>query len=269
MGFSYNPTEFMLITAAQEIEDGDVVVTGQGFPTVAAILAKEFFTPNAILLTEAGMVDYTPVSSPIHIADPTALKSYSYSCDILDIFSVILNRGFVDVSFLGVGQVDKYGNLNSSILGDYAKPRMIMAGAGGAPEFLSYSRKVILTMRSGKFVEKLDYLCSSGFITGGKAREESGHFHIPGGPAALISTKGLFRFDKDTHEMYLAAIMPGVTVQDVQQDIPWKLKISPDLTELLPPTDDQKKFIRRFDPPSALGRRVLMKIMEMNQASRK
>jgi glutaconate CoA-transferase subunit B len=257
----YTGSEIMLITAAREIQDGDLVVVGQGLPMAAAVTAKRFHAPNAILMTEAGMVDFDPFISPIHIADPTCTDGFSYSCDLIDIFTLVLNRGYVDVSFLGVGQIDRYGNINSTVIGDYRKPKLRLGGAGGAPEFLAYSKRAILTMRNGKFVEKLDYVSSPGYLDGGDARERSGHYFPNTGPSVLITTKGVFRFDKETKELYLDMVMPGVTPEEIQADVPWPLKMAEEVKEVIPPSEEEIMFIRSFDPSACMGRSLALKII--------
>jgi glutaconate CoA-transferase, subunit B len=248
--------ELMIYNAALEVHDGDKVVIGQGLPIVACTMAKNFHAPNAVLMTEAGLVDISPYRSPLHIADPTCLKGFSYSCDLIDIFTTILNRGFVDVCFLGVGQVDKYGNLNSTVIGDYANPKMRMMGAGGATDFAVYSKRLILTMRGGKFVEKLDYFTSPGWMEGGDSKKRAG---LPDtGPEVLISTKAVFRFPPPEHELTLVALHPKMTLEDVQKDIPWKLKVAKELKITPVPTQAAIHYIRDFDPTLTAGRRLGM-----------
>ena len=256
----------MLFACAREIEDGDVVVAGQGFPTIAAILAKKFFAPHVTLLTEAGIVDFVAVSPPATVGDVTAMESSAYSCDMLEVFETIVYRGYVDVSILGIAQVDRYGNVNSTVIGDRANPKRMLAGGGGAPELMAYSRKTLLTARSGQIVEHVDYLTSPGYLSGGSERAASPHFHIPGGPSVLATTRGLFRFDPETRELYLAALMPGETVASVQAKIPWQLKVSPELTTLEPPSEDQVLFLRRFAPAASLGRTGVKRLLsQMSQ----
>jgi glutaconate CoA-transferase, subunit B len=246
--------EIMIYNAALEVHNGDKVVIGQGLPIVACSLAKNFHAPEAVLMTEAGLVDIDPYRSPLHIADPTCLKGFSYSCDLVDIFTTILNRGLVDVCFLGVGQTDKYGNLNSTVVGDYTNPKMRMMGAGGAPDFGVYAKRVILTMRGGKFVEKLDYFTTPGWLEGGDSKKRAG---LPDtGPEVLISTKAVFRFPAPEHELTLWSLHPGFKLEDVQKDIPWKLKVSKEIKTTPAPTKAAIDFIRDFDPTLTAGRKL-------------
>ncbi len=251
-------SELMIYNASLEIKDGDVVVMGQGLPMAACPLAKAFHAPNAILLTEAGLVDIAPYRAPLHIADPTCTRGYSYSCDLIDVFTTILHRGFVDVCFLGVGQIDKYGNLNSTVVGDYFQFKMRMMGAGGAPDFALYAKKVVLTMRGGKFVEKLDYFTTPGWLEGGDSKKQKG---LPDtGPEVLISTKAVFHFPKPERELTLVSVHPGVSIEEVEKDIPWKLKKAAQIKTTPVPPPEVIDFIRNFDPASSAGRKLLISL---------
>jgi len=247
-------TELMIYNASLAVRDFDRVMVGQGLPIVACSMAKKFHAPHALLMTEAGLVDIDPYRSPLHIADPTCVKGFSYACDLVDIFTTVLNRGFIDVCFLGVGQVDRFGNLNSTVIGDYHNPRMRMMGAGGAPDFAAYSRRVILTMRGGKFVEKLDYFTSPGWLDGYDSKKRAG---LPdSGPELLISTKAVFRFPAPERELTLVSLHPGVKLEDVQKDIPWKLKLAKEIAITPPPTAEAIDFVRNFDPTLTAGRKL-------------
>jgi len=251
-------SELMIYNASLEIKDGDVVVMGQGLPMAACPLAKAFHAPNAILLTEAGLVDIAPFRAPLHIADPTCTYGYSYSCDLIDVFTTILHRGYVDVCFLGVGQVDKYGNLNSTVIGDYFQPKMRMMGGGGAPDFAAYAKKVVLTMRGGRFMEKLDYLTTPGWLNGGDSKKRAG---LPDtGPEVLISTKAVFRFPPPERELTLVSVHPGVSVKEVEKDIPWKLKKAREIKTTPVPPPEVIDFLRNFDPSSSAGRKLLLSL---------
>jgi len=249
------PDEAMLVAAAKEIKDGDRIIVGQGLGIVAGVLAKVYHQRDVVLLTEAGIVDFNPYRAPFHIADPTCTRGYAYNCDLVDVFSTIAFRGFADVCFLGVAQIDKFGNVNSTVIGDYHKPSMRLSGSGGAPEFLAYSHRSILTMRGGRFVDRCDYVTSPGYLEGGDARYRAG-FPPDSGPGVLISTKGVFRFHPETKEMYLDAVFPYSSVEEVKKDIPWDLQVAPDLKQVELPTEGEIDFIRDFDPMVSVGRRV-------------
>jgi glutaconate CoA-transferase subunit B len=210
-------------------------------------------------MMESGIVDIRPLLSLNNIADAHSARGFSYATDLFSAFTATY-RGFVDVCFLGVAQVDKYGNLNTTVIGDYNKPDMRLPGSGGAADFISYARRTVLTMRGGAFVNKLDYFTSPGYLEGGDSRDKTGLFPIGSGPTALISTKGVFRFDATTKEMYLATIHPGVSLESVRKDIPWNLKASPDLSLTERPTDEEIDFIRNFAPELSAGRELTVEL---------
>ncbi|MCD4677346.1 MAG: hypothetical protein K8S18_15340 [Desulfobacula sp.] len=252
---NYTISELIVSRASKEIKNGEMVVIGQGIAMGAGVLAKRTHAPNLAILTEAGLLGIEPFKVPLHIADPSCTKGFTYSCDMADIFSTVLNRGYVDVSFLGVGQIDKYGNMNSSYIGDPDDFDFRMTGAGGAPEFVGYSGRTILTMRGGEFVEKLDYFTSPGYLAGGQARYEEG---MPegSGPELLISTKGVFKFDKETKEIYLVELHPGTNLKDVKAEVPWDLKISGNLGVTPIPSEEEIGIIRNFGPDISMSRQL-------------
>jgi glutaconate CoA-transferase subunit B len=255
MGVKYTIDELIVSRAAKEIKDNEMVVIGQGIPMAAGVLARATHAPNSVILTEAGIYGMEPFKVPLHIADVSCTKGFIYSCDMVDIFTTVVNRGYVDVTFLGVGQIDKYGNMNSSYIGDPDNFDIRMMGAGGAPEFVGYANRAVLTMKGGEFVEKLDYFTSPGYVTGKNSRYEAG---MPkgSGPSILISTKGVFKFDQDTKEMYLFGLHPGVSVDEVHEDIPWDLKVAKKL-EITPlPTKEEVSIIRHFAPEITMGRQL-------------
>jgi len=259
----YTLDELLIIAVAREINDYDNVILGVGLPTTAGALAKALHAPQANLMMEAGMIDFEPLVPPNHIADAMACKGYACATDLFTAFTMTY-RGFVDVCFLGVGQMDKFGNLNTTCIGDYYKPDLRLPGSGGAADFISYSKRTVLTMRGGEFVEKLHYLTSPGYLDGGDERDRCGLFPLGSGPTKLITQKGIFEFDPSTKELFLAEIHPRITVEDVQKDIPWELNISERLTETKPPSDAEINFIRSFAPAAAMGRALATEVTFAN-----
>ncbi|MFW9895293.1 MAG: CoA-transferase subunit beta [Candidatus Thorarchaeota archaeon] len=253
MNNRYSLDELLSIAIAREIQDYENVVIGAGIPVTACVLAKGLHAKNAVLMTEAGLIDFEPLVPLIGIADPGAGKGFSYSTDLFSMFTTHTYRGFVDVCFLGVGQVDKFGNINSTVIGDYNNFKRRLPGSGGAADFFSYAKRTVLTMNRGQFVEKLDYFTSPGYLTGGDSRNKSGRFLKDSGPSTLISRKGIFKFNPITKEMFLVHNHPGITVEEIRKDIPWKLKVSPDLTETAPPSAEELEFSRKFNPVQSIG----------------
>ena len=257
--------ELLIIAVAREINNYDNVILGIGLPTTAGALAKALHAPQANLMMEAGMIDFEPLIPPNHIADVMACKGYACATDLFTAFTMTY-RGFVDICFLGVGQIDKFGNLNTTAIGDYYRPDLRLPGSGGAADFISYSKRTVLTMRGGEFVEKLDYFTSPGYLDGGDARDRSGLFPPGSGPSRLITAKGIFEFDPDTKELYLAQIHPRVAVDDIKKEVPWELKISRDLSQTERPSDEEIDFIRKFAPAAAMGRALTTEVALANLA---
>ncbi len=259
MSKPYTLNELLIIAAAREIHDYENVILGVGLPTTAGALAKALYAPHVTLMMESGIIDFEPLVPPNHIADAHSCRGFSYATDLFSSFTMTY-KGFVDVCFLGVAQIDKYGNLNTTVIGDYYKPTLRLPGSGGAADFISYARRTILTMRGGDFANKLDYFTSPGYLDGGDSRDKSGLFPPGSGPSMLLTTKGAFRFDSKTKEMYLAQIHPRVSVGDIKKDIPWDLKVASDLTETTPPTEEEINFIRRFAPTEVVGRQLMFEL---------
>jgi glutaconate CoA-transferase subunit B len=255
MSKPYTLDELLIIAVAKEIKDYENIILGVGLPTAAGAVAKALFAPHATLMMEAGIIDFVPLLPLNHIADTCAIRGFSYATDLFTSFTMTY-RGFVDTCFLGVGQIDKFGNLNTTVIGDYYHPSLRLTGSGGAADFISYSKKTVLTMRGGSFVNKLDYLTSPGYLDGGDSRDKSGRFPKGSGPSMLITTQGVFRFDAITKELYLSQIHPGIAVEDIQKQVPWDLKISENLTRTEAPTDEEIDFVRRFAPAMAMGRQM-------------
>ncbi|MHA1275435.1 MAG: CoA-transferase subunit beta [Promethearchaeota archaeon] len=253
----YRRVELLVITASKEIKDGEVCVIGQGIPMVAGAIAKKTHAPNSIILTEAGMVDIEAFQNLEDIGDPGSTIGYSYSIDLFDVFTTIVNRGYCDICMLGVAQIDKFGNVNSTIIGNYynyGRKDIRLSGSGGANEFAGHSNRTVYTVIGGKFVEKLDYLTSPGWLTGGDSRKKLG---LPGGPIAVISQQGIFRFHDKTKEIFLSGIFPQTSIEDIQEIIPWDLKTAEDFGEefekISPPSKEQLDFIREFEPFLGIG----------------
>ncbi|MCX7982746.1 MAG: glutaconate CoA-transferase [Syntrophales bacterium] len=263
MSKPYTLQELLIITAAREIHDYEKVILGVGLPTTAGALAKALYAPHAILMMESGIIDFKPLVPLNHIADVHAIRGFKYATDLFSMFTMTY-RGFVDVCFLGVAQVDRFGNVNTTCIGDYYHPVKRLPGAGGAPDFISYAKRTVLTMLGGEFVERLDYFTSPGYLTGGSTRDDTGWYPQGTGPKTIITTQGVFGFDEKTKEVYLAQIHPRVRLEDIKKRVPWELKISPDLKETVPPSAEEIDFIRRFAPAQAIGRKLAMELVIKN-----
>jgi glutaconate CoA-transferase, subunit B len=252
--------ELLIIAAARQIKNGDVVVLGIGLPVFAGAVAKQTHAPDAVLVLESGIVDFKPVVPPINVADATCTRGYGYAIDLFSVFTTITYAGYLDKAFLGVGQIDKFGNLNTSYLGQPPLAQRITA-AGGAPEFAAYARETILTMRGNGFVNALPYLTTPGYMGGGDERDKSGRYTPGSGPSLLLTPKAMFKFDPRTKEMYLDALFPGYTVKDIKADVPWDLKVAETLSHFPIPTDEEILFLRTFSPKCVFQNQVGTQLM--------
>jgi glutaconate CoA-transferase, subunit B len=252
--------ELLIIAAARQIKNGEVAILGIGLPVFAGAVAKKTHAPDAVLMLESGIVDFQPVVPPGNIADATCTRGYGYALDLFSVFTTVAYAGYLDRAFLGVGQIDKFGNINSSFLGHPPQAQRITA-AGGAPEFASYARQTILTMRGKGFVKKLPYLTSPGYLGGGDEREKSGRYTTGSGPSLLLTPKAMFRFHQETKEMYLDALFPGYTVEEIKADIPWDMKVADTLGHFPIPTDEEILFLRTFSPKCVFKNQVGTQLM--------
>lgn len=239
--------ELLIVAAARQIANGDVVALGVGMPILAGAVAKHTHAPDCVLMMESGIVDFEPRVLPINVADATCTRGYGYAIDLFSVFTTIGYAGYLDKAFLGVGQIDKYGNVNSTYLGKPPYCQRITA-AGGAPEFGGYARETILTMTGPGFVETLPYVSTPGWLSGGDEREKSGRYTPGSGPSMLLTPKAIFRFDPVTKEMYLNALIPGISVEEVKAEVPWDLKIAAELKSFPIPTDEEIAFLRKLSP---------------------
>jgi glutaconate CoA-transferase subunit B len=253
----YTLPELMIVACAREIKDGEKVLIGVGLPLLGAMLAKSTHAPNSKMAYETGTFDSAPSRTPFSVVDPDLVPRAIHAAQLTDIMSLYLQRGFIDVGFIGGAQVDKYGNLNSTCIGDYKKPKVRFPGSGGAHDFGTFARRSLIVMihEKRRFVEKCDYITTPGFLNGGNTRYEAG-LPVGTGPAAVITTTGVFRFTADTKEMYLHSIHPGVTMESVRERVAWDLKVSPTLHETEPPTELQVQIVRELDPDGFFLRRV-------------
>jgi glutaconate CoA-transferase subunit B len=244
--FSYQ--ELMVTAASRELKDYEVVFVGIGIPQLGALLAQRTHAPNLTLIYESGVIGTHPQRLPLSIGDPTLVSGTFGIFSFYETFSLLLQRGFIDVGFLGGAQVDRYGNINSTVIGDYKKPKVRLPGSGGGCEIAGLAKRIIIITPHEKrrMVEKVDFITSPGFLNGSGARKRSG---LEGGPSAVITTMGVLRFDKESEEMYLSSHHPGVTVDEVRENTGWDLKVSDSVTTTEPPTVEEVEILRKdLDP---------------------
>lgn len=247
----YTTQELMVAAAAREINDGEVVFVGIGLPVLATLLAQRTHAPNLVMIYEAGVVGAKPARLALSIGDPTLFSGALMALDFHDVFAMFLQRGLCDVSFMSGAQIDKYGNINATVIGDYNKPKVRLPGSGGAYD-LGTSKKMLIIARHEKrrFVEKVDFITTVGYLSGKDSRQKAGI--KGGGPSAVITNLGILRFEKESKEMYLETYHPGVTVQQVKDNTSWNLKISPRIFETKPPTQEEVMLLRNELDPNGI-----------------
>jgi glutaconate CoA-transferase subunit B len=254
----YKLGALMVMAAAREVRDGEVVFAGTGLPMVAIMAAQETHAPNAVLIYEAGTMDGKSISIPTSVADPRCVYQASIASGIADAFET-LTRGWVDLGFLGGAEIDKYGNVNATSIGDYTHPKKRFPGSGGNVDINSLSRRTVYIMvqQKRRFRDHVDYCTSPGWRVkswnDGKMswvrRQEVYGKMFRGGPVAVITDMAVFRFDPASGLMYLDTIHPGRTVRDVVDNVGFDLDVSRVSGETKPPTYGELDLLyNKIDP---------------------
>ena len=247
MAPEYTAGELMVAAAAREIRDGEVVFVGMRLPLLAFCLARATHAPRAVGLFENGVVRDSPaLEFLVTMSDGPNVTGALWCTEMREIMG-LLQSGRVDLGFIGGAQVDRFGNLNTSYVGPPgAQTRLPGSGGGGDIASLAHRHVIIMAHERRRFVERVDYVTSAGWGEGGDWRRRVG---LPrGGPSALITTLGVFRFHAETRELVHASTHPGVTVADVRAQTGWPLASLPEVGETPDPTAEELAVIRRFDP---------------------
>lgn len=245
---AYNATELMIINASRLLQDGDQVFVGVGIPNLACNLARRTHAPNLQMIYEAGVIGARPDRLPLSIGDPTLVSGATSVCSMYEVFTLYLQRGNVDVGFLGGAQIDQFGNINATVIGDYFHPKVRLPGSGGSMEIAAWANRcyIITPHQIRRFPARVDFHTSVGFLDGGKAREKAG---VRGkGPQAVVTNLGILSPNEDG-EMILSALHPGCTLEQVQQNTGWPIKCSTGLRLTDPPQDLELEILRNeLDP---------------------
>ena len=249
----YSPVEMMVIAAAREINNGERVFTGTYLPILPALLAKRNHATDIMLFLEGGIVyDDIPSCLPLVATDHCLATGALFSGDTLNTLGLLLHGGHTDVGLISANSVDKYGNINTTCIGDYYQPKARLAGSGGACDFgcLCPRTVIILEHHLDRFPEKVDFITTPGYLDGNDSRQKLGM--RTGGPSAVVTTLGLFRFESDTKEMYLDSLHPGVGIDELKLNIQWEIKISPQLKETSLPTVEELRVLREEVDPQGM-----------------
>ncbi len=246
----YIKPELMACCGAREINDNDVVIVGTGFPTMAANIAKHVQAPNASMMQESGVYDARPRRPALSVGDPCLNPGAAMIGGLIEVMGMFLQGGWVDVGFLAGSQVDKYGNINTTVIGSYDKPKNRLPGSGGANPIGSLAKRVLIIALhdTRRLAERVDFITTPGYIDGPGAREKWG---LPSntGPEVIITNKAVMRFDPQTKEAYLATYHPGSSIDEIRKNTPWDLKVADDVHETEPPTAEELRVLREILDP--------------------
>ena len=244
----YTESELLTINAARLLRDHDVVFVGVGLPNLACNLAMRTHAPNLLMIYEAGVIGAQPSRLPLSIGDPSLVSGATSVCNMYDIFANYLQRGFVDVGFMGGAQIDRFCNINATVIGEYDNPKVRLPGSGGSKEIAAWvNRWYILTFhQKRRFPQKVDFNTSSGFLSHRKEREALDL--LGGGPQAVVTNIGIMKPD-ETGELVLTSLHPGKTVEQAIENTGWELKINTNLLITEGPTEYELNILRKeLDP---------------------
>jgi glutaconate CoA-transferase subunit B len=251
MAKAYTDKEMMALTAGRLVTNDDVLFAGTGLSMLAATVAKRIHAPRAVVFFETGGIDPSLAELPLAVADPRVMSGTCMNSGLIDAFSLLGHRRLRTIAFLGAAQIDPYGNINSTCLGDYRHPRVRFPGSGGACDAASQAYGVIIFMQQEKkrFVEQVDYLSSVGWLRGGDSRRRAGYTR--GGPMAVVTNLGVMKFEEESRRMYLAEVYPGVTAAQVAENTGFALDVSR-AAESAPPSPEEIRILRRDVDPQRL-----------------
>jgi glutaconate CoA-transferase subunit B len=249
---TYSPVEMMAVVAARELRDGEVVFVGVGLPNLACNLARATHAPRLLLIYESGAVGAEPERLPVSIGDPALVTGSLMVCGMADVFQGLLQNGRIEVGFLGGAQIDRYGNINTTVVGPYGHPKVRLPGSGGAAEIAIHARRTLVVSRLSPraFPAEVDFITSPGHRMRGRDRRELG---MPGaGPVRVVTDKAILEPDPESGELVLAAIYPGVSPDEVRAGVGWALATRADLATVAPPTDRELHLLREVLDPRRL-----------------
>lgn len=248
----YTPAEMMTAVAARELRDGEVVFVGIGLPNLACNLARATHAPDLVLIYESGAVGAVPERLPVSIGDPALVTGSLMVCGMADVFQSLLQNGRIEVGFLGSAQIDRFGNINTTVVGRYDRPTVRLPGSGGAAEIAIHARRTVVISRLDRraFPEAVDFITSPGHYSKGRSRQQHG---MPGaGPTKVVTDKAILEVSAVSGELELAALYPGVEIAEVVEGIGWRLRAREQLTRIKPPSQRELHFLREVLDPKRL-----------------
>jgi glutaconate CoA-transferase, subunit B len=246
----------MTVSAARMLQNRAVCFVGIGLPSKAANLARLTHAPELVLIYESGPIGAKPSVLPLSIGDGELCTTADTTVSTAEIFTFWLQGGKIDVGFLGAAQIDRFANINTTVIGDYNRPNVRLPGAGGAPEIAGSAGEVFIVLRQTRktFVERLDFVTSVGHGEGGDYRKRTGL--TGGGPAAVITDLGILRPDPSSKELTFTNIHPGVAIDEVRAKTGWNLTVSSNLEITPPPTPEELTVLRDLEQRTAAAHGV-------------
>ncbi len=255
MKADYTPTELLATVACKLLEDGKSVFVGTGLPMIAAMLAQRTHAPNLLIVFEAGGIGPRVPVLPISVGDSRTFYQAAAASSMHDVMS-LSQAGYIDYGFLGAAMIDMYGNINTTVIGEHDHPKARLPGSGGANDVGSFSWRTIIVMRQDKrrFVQKVNFITTPGYLTGPGAREKAG-LSAGTGPYRVITQLGLYGFDDATKRLKLLAVHPGVTVEQIQENSGFEILIPDHVETTKPPTAKERRLLHEIDPAGmAIGK---------------
>lgn len=249
---TYSSTELLACVASRLLEDRKSVFVGTGLPMIAAMLAQRTHAPGLLIVFEAGGIGPQVPVLPISVGDSRTFHRAVAASSMHDVMAVS-QAGYIDYGFLGAAQLDPFGNINTTVIGAHERPTARLPGSGGANDVGSFCHRTIIIMRQDprKFVAKLDFLTTPGYLDGPGARERAG-LPADSGPYRVITQLGVYGFDDDTKRIRLLALHPGVSVEEVQANSGFEVPVASPLATTAPPSEEERRILREIDPTGLL-----------------
>ncbi|HEX6263599.1 MAG TPA: CoA-transferase [Actinomycetota bacterium] len=247
----WTPTEMMVVASARQLAGERVCFVGVGPPNIACNLARRTVSPGLQLVYEAGVFGARPARLPLSIGDPSLATGSDAIHGMFELFAFYLQGGLIDVGFLGASQIDRHGNINTTVIGDYGAPKVRLPGSGGACEIAISAGKVFVIMPQSRrsFVERIDFTTSPGHLAGRRP-----HGWIGAGPTVVVTDLGVYGFDA-SGEMELRSLHPNVPLERVREETGWELRVSESLSETPSPTEQELRLIREELDPEGVATR--------------
>ena len=261
----YALDELMVVEAARYIDDGDIVLVGTGLPFAASLFAQKSGAPHMCYVVETGPISPEVIPTPISVSDARVMYRAARIGSLVESLGGVLQRGMADVAFLGGAQIDQYANVNSTVIGDYDKPKVRFPGSGGANDLASHARKILIITRHEKrrFPAHCDYITSPGYIDGPDGRAKAG---LPSAyPDIFVFTDlAVLAIDKSVGRLRVEKLMPGVTLEQVQENTGFELTPAPEVIGVDPPTPEDLRLLREEVDPNGVylrgSRRAIAKV---------